>query len=67
MTAHIITNIASSNARRNVNASQSPLTTFLKRLSADMRINSAKDDDASITKLAWANSLPQGVPAPQRG
>lgn len=48
MSAFINTNIASLNAQRNLNASQSGLTTALQRLSSGMRINSAKDDAAGL-------------------
>ena len=42
------TNIASLNAQRNLNGSQSALSTSLQRLSSGMRINSAKDDAAGL-------------------
>jgi flagellin len=48
MAAFINTNIASLNAQRNLNTSQSGLTTALQRLSSGMRINSAKDDAAGL-------------------
>ena len=48
MAAFINTNTASLNAQRNLNASQSSLTTSLQRLSSGMRINSAKDDAAGM-------------------
>jgi flagellin len=48
MAAFINTNIASLNAQRNLNASQSGLTTALQRLSSGMRINSSKDDAAGL-------------------
>lgn len=44
----INTNIASLNAQRNLNASQSSLNTSLERLSSGLRINSAKDDAAGL-------------------
>jgi len=44
----INTNIASLNAQRNLNKSQSMLSTSLQRLSSGMRINSAKDDAAGL-------------------
>ena len=43
------TNVSSLNAQRNLNASQSSLTTSLQRLSSGMRINSAKDDAAGLS------------------
>ena len=44
----INTNIASLNAQRNLNTSQSSLQTALQRLSSGLRINSAKDDAAGL-------------------
>jgi len=44
----INTNIASLNAQRNLNTSQSNLATSLQRLSSGLRINSAKDDAAGL-------------------
>ncbi len=48
MTATINTNLASLNAQRNLNTSQSALATSLQRLSSGLRINSAKDDAAGL-------------------
>jgi flagellin len=48
MPAIINTNIASLNAQRNLNTSQSALQTSLQRLSSGMRINSSKDDAAGM-------------------
>ena len=44
----INTNVASLNAQRNLNRSQSALGTSLQRLSSGLRINSAKDDAAGL-------------------
>jgi len=44
----INTNVASLNAQRNLNASQSSLDVALQRLSSGLRINSAKDDAAGL-------------------
>ena len=44
----INTNIASLNAQRNLNMSQSSLATALQRISSGLRINSAKDDAAGL-------------------
>lgn len=44
----INTNIASLNAQRNLNRSQSELGVSLQRLSSGLRINSAKDDAAGL-------------------
>ena len=44
----INTNIASINAQRNLDKSQSANQTALQRLSSGLRINSAKDDAAGL-------------------
>ncbi|MGH8638982.1 MAG: flagellin, partial [Burkholderiales bacterium] len=44
----ITTNLASLNAQRNLNASQSSLSTALQRLSSGLRINRARDDAAGL-------------------
>ncbi|MCA8973854.1 MAG: flagellin [Gammaproteobacteria bacterium] len=44
----INTNIMSLNAQRNLNRTQSDLTTTIQRLSSGLRINSAKDDAAGL-------------------
>ena len=44
----INSNVASLNAQRNLNTSQSALNTSLTRLSSGLRINSAKDDAAGL-------------------
>lgn len=44
----INTNIPSLNAQRNLNSSQSSLSTSLQRLSSGLRVNSAKDDAAGL-------------------
>ncbi len=44
----INTNVASLNAQRNLNTSQTALATSLQRLSSGLRINSAKDDSAGL-------------------
>jgi flagellin len=48
MASVINTNISSLNSQRNLNASQSSLSTSLQRLSSGLRINSAKDDAAGL-------------------
>jgi flagellin len=48
MASVINTNIASLNAQRNLNSSQTALATSLQRLSSGLRINSAKDDAAGL-------------------
>src|SRR5574343_1297381 len=44
----INTNMASLNAQRNLNTSQSSLSTSMQRLSSGLRVNSAKDDAAGL-------------------
>jgi len=44
----INTNVASLNSQRNLNMSQTALSTSLQRLSSGLRINSAKDDAAGL-------------------
>ncbi len=48
MPQFVNTNIASLNAQRNLNSSQSALQTSLQRLSSGLRINSARDDAAGM-------------------
>ena len=48
MPQFINTNVASLNAQRNLNGSQSSLATSLQRLSSGLRINSARDDAAGL-------------------
>lgn len=48
MSSFINTNIASLNAQRNLQTSQTSLNTSLQRLSSGLRINSAKDDAAGL-------------------
>ena len=50
----INTNVASLNAQRNLESSQSLASTSLERLSSGLRINSARDDAAG---LAISNRL----------
>jgi len=48
MAMTINTNVASLTAQRNLNSSQSALSTSMQRLSSGMRVNSAKDDAAGL-------------------
>lgn len=48
MAQTINSNIASLNAQRNLNSSQSAMSTAMQRLSSGLRINSAKDDAAGM-------------------
>ncbi len=48
MAMTINTNLQSLNAQRNLNTSQSSLSTSMQRLSSGLRVNSAKDDAAGL-------------------
>ncbi|HET7503943.1 MAG TPA: flagellin [Kofleriaceae bacterium] len=48
MTISVLTNVASLNAQRNLNATQNALASSVGRLSSGMRINSASDDAAGL-------------------
>jgi flagellin len=61
MSAFINTNIASLNAQRNLNSSQTSLTTSLQRLSSGLRINSAKDDAAGLAIATRFSSQINGL------
>jgi flagellin len=57
----INTNIASLNAQRNLNASQSALQTSMQRLSSGLRVNSAKDDAAGLAIAERMNAQVRGM------
>ncbi len=57
----INTNLASLNAQRNLNTSQSSLQSALQRLSSGLRINSAKDDAAGLGIADRFNSQIRGL------
>jgi len=57
----INTNIASLNAQRNLNMSQSALSTSMQRLSSGLRVNSAKDDAAGLAIAERMNSQARGM------
>ncbi|WP_348755213.1 flagellin [uncultured Aquincola sp.] len=57
----INTNIASLNAQRNLNASQSSLQTSMQRLSSGVRVNSAKDDAAGLAIAERMNTQVRGL------
>lgn len=61
MAQTINTNIASLNAQRNLNSSQSSLATSLQRLSSGLRINSAKDDAAGLAISERMSSQIRGL------
>jgi flagellin len=57
----INTNIVSLNAQRNLNMSQSSLSTSMQRLSSGLRVNSAKDDAAGLAIAERMNSQVRGM------
>ncbi len=65
MAITINTNVASLNAQRNLNSSQSSLNKSMQRLSSGLRINSAKDDAAGLAisdrMTSQINGLDQAV------
>jgi len=61
MPAIINTNVASLNAQRNLNSSQSTLATSLQRLSSGLRVNSAKDDAAGLAIATRMTAQSRGM------
>jgi flagellin len=61
MSQTINTNIASINAQRNLDGSQSSLKTSLQRLSSGLRVNSARDDAAGLGIADKMNSQSRGM------
>ena len=61
MPSVINTNIASLNTQRNLNASQSALSTSIQRLSTGLRVNSAKDDAAGLAIAERMSSQVRGL------
>lgn len=57
----INTNIASLNAQRNLNTSQSSLNRSLQRLSSGLRVNSARDDAAGLGIAEKMNAQSRGM------
>ena len=57
----INTNIASLNAQRNLNTSQTSLATSMQRLSSGLRVNSAKDDAAGMAIAERMNAQVRGM------
>ncbi|MDP2142908.1 MAG: flagellin [Gallionella sp.] len=57
----INTNIASLNAQRNLNSSQSSMQIALQRLSSGLRVNSAKDDAAGLAIASRMESQVRGM------
>lgn len=61
MAQTINTNMASLNAQRNLNASQTSLATSMQRLSSGLRVNSAKDDAAGLAIAERMNTQIRGM------
>ncbi|MBW8758687.1 MAG: flagellin FliC, partial [Burkholderiales bacterium] len=61
MTLSINTNIASIDAQRNLQASQTSLATSMQRLSSGLRINTAKDDAAGLSIAERMNAQVRGM------
>ena len=57
----INTNIASMNAQRSLNMSQTSLATSMQRLSSGLRVNSAKDDAAGLAIAERMNAQVRGM------
>ena len=57
----INTNLSSLNAQRNLNTSQSSLSTSMQRLSSGLRVNSAKDDAAGLAIAERMNTQVRGM------
>jgi flagellin len=57
----INSNIVSLNAQRNLNTSQSSLTTSMERLSSGLRVNSSKDDAAGLAIADRMNAQIRGI------
>jgi flagellin len=61
MAMTINTNVASLTAQRNLNSSQSALSTSMQRLSSGLRVNSAKDDAAGLAIAERMNTQVRGL------
>ena len=61
MAMTINTNVASLTAQRNLNSSQSTLSTSMQRLSSGLRVNSAKDDAAGLAIAERMNAQTRGL------
>jgi flagellin len=57
----INTNVSSLNAQRNLNSSQTSLSTSMQRLSSGLRVNSAKDDAAGLAIADRMNAQIKGI------
>ena len=61
MAQSINTNVASLTAQRNLNSSQTSMTTSMQRLSSGLRVNSAKDDAAGLAIAERMNTQVRGM------
>lgn len=61
MPSVVNTNLASLNAQRNLNGTQSMLSQSIQRLSTGLRVNSAKDDAAGLAIAERMNSQIRGM------
>jgi flagellin len=61
MSQSVNTNIISLNAQRNLNSSQSTLSTSMQRLSSGLRVNSAKDDAAGLAIAERMSAQTRGM------
>ncbi|MFW9617288.1 MAG: flagellin FliC, partial [Aquabacterium sp.] len=66
MAQTINTNLVSLNAQRNLNTSQSSLSTAMQRLSSGLRVNSAKDDAAGLAIAERMTSQVRGMSVASR-
>jgi flagellin len=61
MASTINTNLASTNAQRNLSSSQGALSTSMQRLSSGLRVNSAKDDASGMAIASRMESQIRGL------
>lgn len=66
MTLSLLTNVASLEAQRNVNMTQSSLDASVQRLSSGMRINNASDDAAGLAISSRLSAVIRGLAQAQR-
>lgn len=66
MTLSLLTNVASLEAQRNVNMTQSSLDASVQRLSSGMRINNASDDAAGLAISSRLGAVIRGLAQAQR-
>ena len=66
MSLSLLTNVASLEAQRNVNMTQSSLDASVQRLSSGMRINNASDDAAGLAISSRLSAVIRGLAQAQR-